>query len=59
MNLEFKKYLKSVKTYSGADVNSDPNPLVMEFNNKRHKYHRKEKRIDIERLKNPLVRTQI
>lgn len=31
LGLTLRKYVKSVKTYPGADVNSDHNPVVMDF----------------------------
>ncbi|XP_030765278.1 craniofacial development protein 2-like [Sitophilus oryzae] len=34
---ELKKYVQSVKTYPGADVNSDHNPVVMDFRMRRFK----------------------
>lgn len=61
-NHQFRKYIKSVKTYPGADIDSDHNPLVMEFKMKRIKYikgKKQTKRIDIEKLKDPLVRMQL
>lgn len=62
LNMEFKKYIHSVKTYLGADINSDHNPVVMDFKIKRFKRIKREtlaKHIDIDKLKNPEVKEKI
>ena len=51
---EHKKCVKAVKTYPGADVNSDHNPVVMDFKMQRLKntrrYDKISKRIDVRKL---------
>ncbi|KAL3284377.1 hypothetical protein HHI36_018541, partial [Cryptolaemus montrouzieri] len=52
----------SVKTYPGADINSDHNPVVVDIKIRRFvkfKLDPRQKRIDIRKLKNPAQRTQI
>lgn len=57
INKEHKKAVKSVKTYPGADVNSDHNPVVMNLKVRRFIHaipSKTPKRIDIKQLKEPL-----
>lgn len=52
----FRKYIKSVKTYPGADVNSGHTVLVMDFKMKRFKNIKRQvsrKSIDLDKLRNP------
>ena len=60
INTTFQKSVKSAKTYPGADINSDHNPVVMEINMRRFKHvncPKPPKHIDITKLKNPLMKT--
>lgn len=53
---DLKKFMKSVKTYPGADVSSDHNPVVADFRLRRFKTVRKERltrKLDVQRLRNP------
>jgi len=62
LGLTLRKYVKSVRTYPGADVNSDHNPVVMDFRFRRFTKIKKpkvNKRIDIKKLKNLNIKTQI
>lgn len=62
LDLNFKKYMKSVKTYPGADIQSDHNPVVMDFRLSRFlKADRKQvtRKIDIAQLRNPKKRKEI
>lgn len=57
-----KKYVESVKTYPGAEVNSDHNPVVMDFIMKRFKKAKHEttnKHVDIEKLNNSEIHEEI
>lgn len=59
---EFRKCIKSTKTYPGADINSDHNPVVMDMRIRRfvkNKFMSQPKRIDVRRLDNPIIRAQI
>lgn len=56
-----KKYVQTVKTYPGADVNSDHNLVVMDFQMRRLAKIRKAKplhRIDIRKLQKLKLRTR-
>lgn len=50
----FKKHIKSAKTYPGADINSDHNPVIVRF--KMHRFVKTKrppcKKIDVNKLKN-------
>ena len=59
INTTFQKSVKSAKTYPGADVNSDHNPVVMKIRMRRFKHvncPKPTKRIDITKFKNPLMK---
>lgn len=61
MKLDFIKIIKSV-TFSGADINSDHNPVDLEFKMRRFKTvkgEKQSKRTDTEKLKDPLVPMQL
>lgn len=57
----FKHDVKSVKTYPGADVGSDHNPVVMEFRVRLKKQARAKylKTLDINKLKDVGIRQDI
>lgn len=62
MDHRFKKYVKSVKTYPGSDINSDHNPVVMALKIMRFRKIKRTpniKRIDIRKLKNPDIRNEV
>ncbi|XP_044750612.1 uncharacterized protein LOC123310952 [Coccinella septempunctata] len=61
VGLNFKKNIKSVKTYPGADIHSDHNPVVMDFKMKRflRVERRVTSRIDTKQRKNPEKRQEI
>lgn len=57
-----KKYVQTVKTYPGADINSDHNPVVMDFHMRRLKKVGRTQpipRINTRKLRIPNIRTQI
>lgn len=57
----FRNSMTSVKTYPGADVPSDHNPLVGQLKTKLKKTRpqRKSKKYDIEKLKNPEIQEKV
>ncbi|KAF2902496.1 hypothetical protein ILUMI_03690 [Ignelater luminosus] len=61
----FKKFVKPVKTYSGTDIDSDHNPVVMDLKvqrfQKEQKGHRRQitKKIEIDKLKDQNTQTTI
>ncbi|XP_068081301.1 polyglutamylase complex subunit TTLL1-like [Anabrus simplex] len=60
---ELKKFVKSVKTYPGADINSDHNPVVMDFKMQRFRNATRcaktSRRIDIRKMASSDVRTSV
>ena len=58
-----KKYVTSVKTYPGADVRSDHNPVVMDFKmlrfRKAIRNAQPSRRVDIKKLVNPEVKVNV
>lgn len=59
---ELRKYVKAVKTYPGADADSDHNPVVMDFKMNRFlkvKTALTTKRIDIRKVKIPEIREEV
>lgn len=43
LSLNFKRYMKPTKTYPGADISSDHNPVVLDFRLKRFLRVKREK----------------
>ncbi|XP_071576849.1 uncharacterized protein [Temnothorax nylanderi] len=59
---ELRKYVQTVKTYPGADINSDHNPVVMDFRMRRLtkvKKTRTSQKIDIRQLQKPDMQTYV
>uniref|UniRef100_A0A8D8LPD3 Craniofacial development protein 2 n=1 Tax=Cacopsylla melanoneura TaxID=428564 RepID=A0A8D8LPD3_9HEMI len=56
INKKFRNSIKSAKTYPGADIRSDHNPVIIEMKVKLKKIQKKfvPKSIDLERLKDPI-----
>lgn len=57
-----KKYVQTVKTYPGADINSDHNPVVMDFRMRRFKKISRPqptRKINTRKLLTPNVHTQV
>ncbi|XP_071574655.1 uncharacterized protein [Temnothorax nylanderi] len=62
LGTELRKYVQTVKTYPGADINSDHNPVVMDFRMRRLTKVRKARtpqKIDIRQLQKPDMRTYV
>ncbi|XP_030746569.1 uncharacterized protein LOC115875286 [Sitophilus oryzae] len=62
LGLSFKRYMKSTRTYPGADIGSDHNPVVLDFRLKRFlrvKREKTAKKIDIALLNNPEKKKEI
>lgn len=61
INKSMRKFVKAVKTYPGADINSDHNPVVMSLRLRfqKKKTYNKRKRIDIEKIQKSETKTQI
>lgn len=61
INKRFKNSVNSVKTYPGADINSDHNLLVAALclRLKKCQFRRRTERISIQKLQDPVMRTEV
>ncbi|XP_071637558.1 craniofacial development protein 2-like [Temnothorax longispinosus] len=62
LGTKLRKYVQTVKTYPGADINSDHNPVVMDFRMRRLTKVRKARtpqKIDIRQLQKPDMQTHV